>query len=182
MFVGNVVTSRINFDRIEWNGATPVAKELPDFLVSKDLWFRPVDIKLGPDGALYVADFYNKIIGHYEVDLKHPGRDKDRGRALADRVEGQGRQRSRPKFAFTDLTKETTPSWSNLLGDPNLTVRLAGDEPTDPPRSEERRMRQGHSDEVRPTKPCSRPWPAYRRWVADVTDSRRRSAWRHRHC
>jgi putative heme-binding domain-containing protein len=29
---------------------------------------------------LYVADFYNRIIGHYEVDLKHPGRDKDRGR------------------------------------------------------------------------------------------------------
>ena len=48
--------------------------------MSEDPWFRPVDIKLGPDGALYVADFYNKIIGHYEVDLKHPGRDKDRGR------------------------------------------------------------------------------------------------------
>ena len=62
------------FDRIEWRGSTPVAKELPDFLVSADPWFRPTDIKLGPDGALYVADFYNKIIGHYEVDLRHPGR------------------------------------------------------------------------------------------------------------
>ena len=41
--------------------------EQPDFLASKDPWFRPVDIKLGPDGALYVSDFYNKIIGHYEV-------------------------------------------------------------------------------------------------------------------
>ncbi len=80
MFIGNVVTSRINCDRIGWKGSTPEGKELPDFLVSDDPWFRPVDIKLGPDGALYVSDFYNKIIGHYEVDLKHPGRDKDHGR------------------------------------------------------------------------------------------------------
>ena len=70
-----------------------MAKELPDFLVSKDLWFRPVDIKLGPDGALYVADFYNKIIGHYEVDLKHPGRDKDRGRIWRMVWKGDGRRR-----------------------------------------------------------------------------------------
>ena len=37
-------------------------------------------VKLGPDGALYVADFYNRIIGHYEVPLNHPGRDHERGR------------------------------------------------------------------------------------------------------
>ncbi|MBL8864919.1 MAG: c-type cytochrome [Planctomycetia bacterium] len=93
MFLGNVVTSRINCDRIEWKGSTPVAKELPDFLVSDDPWFRPVDIKLGPDGALYVNDFYNKIIGHYEVDLKHPGRDKGRGRMW--RIVYEGRPLSR---------------------------------------------------------------------------------------
>ena len=80
MFLGNVVTNRINCDRIEWHGSTPVGKELPDFLSSDDPWFRPADLKFGPDGALYITDFYNKIIGHYEVDLKHPGRDKDRGR------------------------------------------------------------------------------------------------------
>src|SRR5262249_55334446 len=53
MFLGNVVTNRINFDKIEWKGATPVGVPQPDFLVSKDPWFRPTDIKLGPDGALY---------------------------------------------------------------------------------------------------------------------------------
>ncbi len=80
MFLGNVVTGRINVDKIEWNGSTPSGKALPDFLVSSDPWFRPVDIKPAPDGTLLVADFYNKIIGHYEVDLKHPGRDRNRGR------------------------------------------------------------------------------------------------------
>ncbi len=117
MFLGNVVTSRVNMCKIEWTGATPKAVQQPDFVKSDDPWFRPVDIKLGPDGAIYISDFYNKIIGHYEVDLKHPGRDKDRGRIW--RVVRKGDQ---PKMAFKDLTKGKVPS--NLLAHPNLTVRL----------------------------------------------------------
>ena len=80
MFIGNVVTNRINHDRLEWHGSSPKAIPQPDFLWSDDNWFRPVDLELGPDGALYVADFYNRIIGHYEVPLTHPGRDRERGR------------------------------------------------------------------------------------------------------
>ena len=79
-YSGNVMTSRINCNRLVWQGSTASAEELPDFMTSDDSWFRPVDIQLGPDGALYVADFYNKIIGHYEVDLEHPGRDRTSGR------------------------------------------------------------------------------------------------------
>ncbi len=124
MFLGNVVTNRINFDRIEWKGATPVAKELPDFLVSSDLWFRPADIKLGPDGALYVTDFYNRIIGHYEVDLKHPQRDKDRGRVWRIVWKGTDGAAPAPKTPFTDLMTESEEAVDRLLGHPNLTVRL----------------------------------------------------------
>lgn len=80
VLIGNPVTSRINRDRIEFHGTTPVAIEQEDFVVSDDPWFRPVDLSIGPDGALYVADFYNRIIGHYEVPLDHPGRDRERGR------------------------------------------------------------------------------------------------------
>jgi len=78
--VGNVMTSRLNHDLITFAGSTPRAVEQPDFLTSNDPWFRPVDTCLAPDGALYVADFYNRIIGHYEVPLQHPGRDRERGR------------------------------------------------------------------------------------------------------
>jgi putative heme-binding domain-containing protein len=80
MLSGNVMTSRLNRNYVEYRGATAVARELPDFLTSDDPWFRPVDIRLGSDGFLYVADFYNRIIGHYEVPLEHPGRDRFRGR------------------------------------------------------------------------------------------------------
>jgi putative heme-binding domain-containing protein len=80
MISGNVMTSRLNRNHVTFNGATASGRELPDFLTSDDPWFRPVDIQLGSDGHIYVADFYNKIIGHYEVPLDHPGRDRSSGR------------------------------------------------------------------------------------------------------
>lgn len=80
VFLGNVVTSRVNLDKVTFTGSTPKANERPDFVTSADPWFRPVDLQLGPDNALYIADFYNRIIGHYEVPLDHPGRDRERGR------------------------------------------------------------------------------------------------------
>ncbi len=93
-YSGNVMTSRINCNALEWQGATAQARELPDFLTSDDPWFRPVDIQLGSDGAMYVSDFYNRIIGHYEVPLEHPGRDRTSGRIW--RISYQGDQPAEP--------------------------------------------------------------------------------------
>ncbi|MBX6315164.1 MAG: HEAT repeat domain-containing protein, partial [Isosphaeraceae bacterium] len=138
VFVGNVVTSRINHDRLERHGSTLLARAQPDFLVSDDPWFRPVDIKLGPDGALYVADFYNRIIGHYEVPLTHPGRDRERGRIW--RIVYRGPDgRGGPKSPRSDWTSASVAELIQDLAHPNLTVRLKathqlaqrpGDEPT----------------------------------------------------
>ncbi len=80
LFNGNPVTRRINRARLEWQGATPKAIRMPDFLTCDDPWFRPIQVKLGPDGALYIADFYNPIIGHYEFPLADPRRDHKHGR------------------------------------------------------------------------------------------------------
>lgn len=122
MFLGNVVTNRVNFDKIEFVGSTPKAVQQPDFISSRDPWFRPVDIKLGLDGALYVSDFYNKIIGHYEVDLKHPGRDRTRGRIW--RIVWKGQEGgAKPLQGPGDLTKKSAKELDTLLGSPNMMVR-----------------------------------------------------------
>ena len=97
LFLGNVMTCRVHRDRLERRGSSWVAVEQEDFLRCDDPWFRPVDLQMGPDGALYIADFYNRIIGHYEVPLDHPGRDRERGRIW--RVVYRGMETSTAKAA-----------------------------------------------------------------------------------
>ena len=53
---------------------------MPDVITSTDVAFRPIDVKMGPDGAIYIADWYNPIINHGEVDFRDPRRDKTHGR------------------------------------------------------------------------------------------------------
>jgi mono/diheme cytochrome c family protein/lysophospholipase L1-like esterase len=52
----------------------------PDFLRSDDKNFRPSDAEFGADGALYVADWQNIIIGHMQHNIRDPKRDKKHGR------------------------------------------------------------------------------------------------------
>lgn len=121
--VGNCVTSRVNRDKVTFTGSTPKANEQPDFITSDDPWFRPVDLQLGPDNALYIADFYNKIIGHYEVPLDHPGRDKERGRIW--RVVKAGQTKS---LTDCQLEKSSDKELAQQLESPNLGRRyLAGE-------------------------------------------------------
>lgn len=121
VFLGNVMTSRVHRDALVYHGSTAEAQEKDDFIISDDPWFRPVDIQFGADGALYVADFYNRIIGHYEVSLTHPGRDK--GRARIWRVVYRGeKSSSQPPV---NLEKADLTQLLEALGDPNLSRRLA---------------------------------------------------------
>ena len=62
------------------SGAGFAAKHEGDFIRSSATSFRPIDIKQGPDGALYIADWSNPIIQHGEVDFRDPRRDKVHGR------------------------------------------------------------------------------------------------------
>jgi len=80
LYMGSPITGIIYRDQPVASGSTKHLARRPDFLTSTDAWFRPVDIELGPDGALYIADWYNNIIAHVEVPLDHPDRDKERGR------------------------------------------------------------------------------------------------------
>jgi putative membrane-bound dehydrogenase-like protein len=47
------------------------AREGVEFLASTDSWFRPVNMTIGPDGALYVVDYYRQMIEHPEWASTH---------------------------------------------------------------------------------------------------------------
>lgn len=122
VFIGNPVTQRINRDHFDWQGSTPMAVREPDFLTCSDPWFRPVQVKLGPDGAIYIADFYNPIIGHYEQPLMDPRRDHVHGRIW--RVVWRGENKDTPIASPPALTSLTSAQLVEKLGDANLIVRM----------------------------------------------------------
>lgn len=127
-FDGNVMTSRINRNSLKRIGSTVKAVEQPDFMSSTDPWFRPVDLVAGPDGALYVADFYNRIIGHYEVDLLHPGRDRFRGRIWRVSHVASDTAKKGPSGYGLDLTKTGFRGLLSVISDaPEMQKRLARD-------------------------------------------------------
>lgn len=72
--------NRISRFKLEEQGSGFISKQAEDLLWSDNVAFRPVDISIGPDGAIYVADWYNPIIQHGEVDFFDPRRDQEHGR------------------------------------------------------------------------------------------------------
>lgn len=82
---GSLITNdfranRINRFVLEDQGSGFVSRQADDLVWTDHIGFRPVDITVGPDGAIYVADWYNPIIQHGEVDFHDPRRDQQHGR------------------------------------------------------------------------------------------------------
>jgi putative membrane-bound dehydrogenase-like protein len=135
-FLANPITSTINSVRIVRNpDGTVSAEHLEDLLVSDDDWFRPVNMEFGPDGSLYIADWYNKIISHNELPTTHPDRDKSHGRIWRIRHESQ-QPREIPDF-YTMKTEKLV----DYLSSPSLWAkRAAWQQITDRPVSETKKL------------------------------------------
>ncbi len=68
-FVAEPVHNLIHVDQVVAEGATFIARPMHErraFLASTDPWFRPVNFYIGPDGALYMIDYYRQIVEHPE--------------------------------------------------------------------------------------------------------------------
>jgi len=115
MYVANPITRKIQALKIHRDGPRYHLQKLPDFIQSSDEMFRPVALRLGPDGCLYLVDWYNKIISHNEVPRNFPGRDKTRGRIWRVKCQGQ------PPLAVPDFTKLSGDELLAKLGGPNTT-------------------------------------------------------------
>ncbi|MBI3881756.1 MAG: DUF1080 domain-containing protein [Verrucomicrobia bacterium] len=119
-YLANPITSVINVVKATPDGPRYRYEKLADFITTTDRWFRPVAIAFGPDGCLYITDWYNKIISHNEVPRNHPDRDKTRGRIW--RV----RQQDQPRVTPPDLTKLSEKELLAQLGSAStLVTRLA---------------------------------------------------------
>ncbi len=119
-FLANPITGRVQTVKATHDGVRYRFEKRADFVTSEDRWFRPVAMAFGPDGALYLVDWYNKIISHNEVPREHPDRDKSRGRIW--RV----RHRDQPRNAPPNLSRLDDRALLAQLAAPNaLVARLA---------------------------------------------------------
>ena len=88
-FIGEPAHNLVHADVWERAGSTFVARRAQpehEFLASTDSWFRPANFYIGPDGALYLIDYYRRVIEHpewtsaetYESEQLYDGTDKGR--------------------------------------------------------------------------------------------------------
>jgi putative heme-binding domain-containing protein len=82
---GNAITNDFRGHRVvrfvlTEEGSGYVSREQQEVIWSDHVAFRPIDVKVGPDGAIYIADWYNPIIQHGEVDFRDERRDHTHGR------------------------------------------------------------------------------------------------------
>ena len=85
-YFGNVV----ELHRLSDDGSGFKSVQLPKLMRSSSTAFRPVDVSVGPDGAIYLADWFNPVIGHYQASYADPQRDRTHGRIW--RISAKGRK------------------------------------------------------------------------------------------
>jgi putative membrane-bound dehydrogenase-like protein len=115
--IGGYFGSVVELHQFEDAGSGFATAQLPRLLTSSDNSFRPVDVSAGPDGALYVADWFNPIIGHYQASYADPQRDKSHGRIWRITAD------SRPSFDYPDLSAMDNGQLLELLDSKERWVR-----------------------------------------------------------
>ncbi len=114
LFVANPIYGKINAATATLGTGNVWKFEKQEDLVScDDPMFRPVYVTFGPDGCLYIADWYNRIISHNEVQRDHPARDKEHGRIWRIRHVSQSAR------VIPDFSKMATTELVAALGSDN---------------------------------------------------------------
>ena len=123
LLVGNVIGFQGILQYTMKPGANPAADayseaiEVEPIVSSSDPNFRPADLKMGPDGAIYFTDWQNPIIGHMQHNLRDPSRDRIHGRVYRVVMDGK------PLVKPTPIAGRPVPELAALLADPTDRVR-----------------------------------------------------------
>jgi len=128
-FVCEPTVNLVHHDSLEPQGVSFHASKAraPEFLASTDLWFRPVHLRVGPDGALYLLDFYNQAAVHN--DTRGPPHGRTNAALRPDRDHEHGRiwriqHRAAPRDPFVPLGTSDR-ELVNELGSPSLWRRMS---------------------------------------------------------
>ncbi len=115
MIAINPLLNYVQLGRFEPKGSTFRNVDERRILETDDHWFRPVNIKAGPDGAVYIADWYDSRLSHVDPrDTWH----KSSGRIYRLRAKG-----SKTAYANFDLSKFTNAQLIKLLENNNKWFR-----------------------------------------------------------
>ncbi len=117
LYMGNIHGGCINVDVLQRDGSTYLARPAPDFLTANDAWFMPVSQKTGPDGCLYILDWYDRYHCYQDANRDPAGIDREHGRLY--RV----RYKDTPPAGKFDLKKESDDELIRRLHSPNIYFR-----------------------------------------------------------
>mgnify|MGYP002777894292 CR=1 FL=1 len=117
LFMGNIHGGCINVDSLKREGSTYFGSTEPDFLSANDQWFMPVVQKVGPDGSLYILDWYDRYHCYQDANRDPKGIDRLNGRLY--RV----RYKDTPRAKKMDLSLDSDGALVSHLGSANIYLR-----------------------------------------------------------
>jgi putative heme-binding domain-containing protein len=117
LITGGFLAQKIHRALLKDDGEHLSTQPLAPLVVSRHQKFRPIDVKMGPDGALYICDWYNLIIQHNQVDFHDPRRDHVHGRIWRISC------KNRPLVPRVKLPELGTSELLGHLGDPEQWTR-----------------------------------------------------------
>ncbi len=94
IFMGNIHDSSVHMDELKPNGSSFTASDRPDFVRANDGWFRPISIQVGPDGNIWLGDWYDKYPCYQNARADPEGVDRTYGRIW--RVVYTGKEKGKP--------------------------------------------------------------------------------------
>ena len=113
LMMGNIHGASINMDSVSRRGSTYSGSGHDDFLQANDAWFMPVVQKGGPDGSLYLVDWYDRYHCYQDANRDPAGLDRLKGRIY--RV----RYAEKPLLPVEDLARKSGSELAELLGHDN---------------------------------------------------------------
>jgi len=113
----NTRHSATRWSTVETRGTTFATRAAGDFITTNDIWFRPVDSTVGPDGALYVADWYDYSISHSSPKNRSKWYEPSRFDGRVWRVAPENIETIRP--GAIDLNKKSSRELVSLLSHSN---------------------------------------------------------------